>query len=427
MTLVTVAELRRYTAGGWPSLSANITVDGCRHTIYMRSSHGPLSLTADPFLALALLPAMSIGADVHVNGPVSPRLLRRVAQIQDIYAAWYRDLHRVSVVAPAASEADEQRIPASPGGGVGCFFSGGVDSSYSVLKRQDEITHLALVRGFDIPVNDRVLWDIVSPAIRDAAAELNKQLVVVETNCRSLLDAYTRWSDSHGAALASIALALAPQIRMMYIAASNPYNLLVPCGSHPLLDPLWSTEQIEISHDGCELDRWGKLERLVASEKALGWLRVCCQNSDLSYNCCLCRKCLEVMVYLEAAGVLAQCPAFRGPLDLDVLARMKIAPEDAIYTEALIAAITRLGPHEHLVQALRASLSRPFGEMYASAPLPAGDLGRLAELEGRLHESEAQAARLRAQIRAVQTSPWWRWTEPLRTARSRIRHWRGKQ
>jgi hypothetical protein len=425
METVTVGAPRRYTERGWHVVSAQVSISGHNLDIFFRSTHGPLTGRADPFLALALLPAMKLGAELRIEGDVSPRLLQHSAQIQDIVNAWYPEFSKIPISAGGDSQSSQ---PQTAPPGVACFFSGGVDSSYSLLKRQSELTHLIFVHGIDIGLQDGALWRRVAPQIQAAAGKLGKPLITVETNARRLLDDYTRWGEhSCGAALASVALALSPQVQTVYIAASSPYHVLLPLGSHPLLDPLWSSDQVELVHDGGEADRWQKLHALVSSRVALQWLRVCCQNSDLSYNCCLCRKCLEVMVYLEAAGVLAQCPTFHHPLDLDVLARTEIAPEDAIYTEALIADISVFGPHEQLVHALRASLSRPVGAMPAGAPLPAPDPGRLAELEGKLHESEAQAARLRAQIRAVQASPWWRWTEPLRTTRSRIHHWRGKQ
>ena len=37
------------------------------------------------------------------------------------------------------------------------------------------------------------------------------------------------------------------------------YAHLGPLGSHPLLDPLWSSEDVELVHDGCEATRLDKL------------------------------------------------------------------------------------------------------------------------------------------------------------------------
>ncbi len=44
--------------------------------------------------------------------------------------------------------------------GVACFFSGGVDSFYSVIAHAKRITHLIFVRGFDIPIANRALAEL---------------------------------------------------------------------------------------------------------------------------------------------------------------------------------------------------------------------------------------------------------------------------
>jgi hypothetical protein len=79
---------------------------------------------ADPFLAALLVPALVAGEPLVLERPVSPRLLRRTATVQDILS-----------------------------GGVGTFFSGGVDSCYTLVKSRlglpsaaDPITHLIFVK-----------------------------------------------------------------------------------------------------------------------------------------------------------------------------------------------------------------------------------------------------------------------------------------
>ena len=168
---------------------------------------------------------------------------------------------------------------------------------------------MILVHGFDVAPGKSALWDTVSQQIGNAARQLDKPLVEVETNARSLLDVYTHGTIiAMAAALASVALALAPRFQTMYIAGAYPYDFLMPRGSHALLDPLWGTEELEIIHDADRANRWQKLAALVESEVALQWLRVCWHNTDGAYNCGICRKCLSVMAYLDAAGALQRCP-----------------------------------------------------------------------------------------------------------------------
>jgi hypothetical protein len=111
----------------------------------------------------------------------------------------------------------------------------------------------------------------------------------------------------HGAALAAVAHALAPNHGKVYIASSQSYANLHPWGSHPLLDPLWSSEAVQIVHDGGET-RMNKLRVLVQYPEVLARLRVCWENPG-SYNCGLCGKCVRTMLGLYALGV-EHCAAF---------------------------------------------------------------------------------------------------------------------
>jgi len=264
---------------------------------------GPVASGAEPFLAAALPVAMRLGRPLRVDGPVSAQLLASLPSIQAIYHAWNPNWRVVPVsAAPAQPVAPHQ-------GGVACFFSGGVDSFYTLLKHLDEIDTLIFIHGFDIP-----------------ARELAKPLLEVETNLKDLIIRHAPWEYAHGALLASIALLLSPRFARVYIAASDSYGMAVtkPWGSHPLLDPLWSTERTTIAHDGCEATRTDKVASIVRSDIALRWLRVCWENPNGEYNCGRCGKCLRTMVCLRIAGALDRCRTFDHPLDLAALARTRL-------------------------------------------------------------------------------------------------------
>jgi hypothetical protein len=63
------------------------------------------------------------------------------------------------------------------------------------------------------------------------------------------------WKLYHGAALAAVALLFQDRLGKILIPPTYSYADLLPWGSHPLLDPLWSTEQTTIEHEGCEATR----------------------------------------------------------------------------------------------------------------------------------------------------------------------------
>ena len=367
-------HVERLTVGTTPrgnAIEVSLAIDGASSPLWWRSEQSPLSQRSDA-LVPALLPlAMRLDSPLDLPGTVSARLFGATGTAQDILHNWDPTLQVVPIDAATVA-------PAPPAGsGVGCFFSGGVDSFYTVLRHRREITHLVTVYGFDIDVDNRVLRERVSARLRKAAAELGKELIEVETNIRRISDTHASWGKLYnGAALATVALLLAPAIRKMFIPASYTYATLFPWGSHPLLDPLWSTEGVDLIHDGCGARRTEKVAALATSSTALGTLRVCWENPDSAYNCGRCEKCLRTMVNLQVAGALDRCTTFDRPLDVRAFAalnrgKLKSASARAFIEENL-EAVERTGNNPELAAVLRDTLrpARP-------ASLAARALGRL--------------------------------------------------
>jgi hypothetical protein len=119
---------------------------------------------------------------------------------------------------------------------------------------------------------------------------------------------------SHGAALASVAMALDGFLGRALIAASTTYDQLYPWGSHPVLDPRWSTERLNVIHDGCEMGRIDKVRFVAQSQLVLDTLKVCPY-----YNCGMCLKCLPTIIDLMQAGVLERSATLPHEVDIDRL------------------------------------------------------------------------------------------------------------
>ena len=427
MTEVTVSAPRTLAGPGWPGIAASIAIDGRTFDIYYRASQGPFTRRADPFVPIALLPAMRAGVPLRVRGAVSRQLLRNLSQVQDILCTWYpRTYQKVRVDAdPTAPE------PARPAG-AGAFFSGGVDSFYTALKHQDELSHLIFIHGLDITLNDVAMRRKVSTALRQACTELGKPLLEVETNMRTILDAYTSWNkDSHGAALASVGLALAPQLRKVYINSTATYDRLAAHGSHPLLDPLWSTETLEIIHEGADMLRWRKLESMLDNQTVRRYLRSCWRHPDGAYNCCHCSMCLMNMSFLRLRRVLEQFTAYPQPLDLNEVVRLsKNRPAPNVAEIILLREIERVGSDPELAVAWRAELSVDPGAdaWVGQAPQEQAyiqhlslQLSQARDHEARLRTMDARIAEIETQLLKIETSRSWRMTAPLRLAERIVR------
>jgi hypothetical protein len=327
---------------------------GRRHEVWFRVSEGKAARSIEAFVALVLLPAMTASVDIVLDSGLSQQLRRNIETIQDVFTCWQSGLfRRISL------QGTSPALPPNSGREVGCFFSGGVDSFYSLLKHNDEISTLILVHGFDIPLSDRVLALSVSHAVRDTAARLHKKVVEVHTNVRDFSNNYLHWSMYHGSALSAIGLLLSQQFATIYIPASHTYCDLMPWGSHPLIDPLWSTEQLTFVHDGCEATRVAKVAAISTSDVAMRNLRVCWRNPDGAYNCGRCDKCLRTMVNLYLAGALGQCATLPAKLDLKQIARTPIEKESArAFARENLLALRARGGDPELIDAIEKALDR---------------------------------------------------------------------
>jgi hypothetical protein len=330
--------------GGWHVASAFISVNDKTHRLEYKASEGPITKGSEPFVAAALFLSMKIGQPLEISGTVSPKLLTATYTIQDIFHRWFPEFRKIPVHAEPGSSDEVSRTAE-----VGAFFSGGVDSFYTFLKHKDEITKIIFVHGLDIKLEKTALRSKVSKEIRRVAQELGKPLLEVETNVHEFADKY----QYNGSLLPSIGLILSAQFKKIYIPSNLSYDHAFPDSSHPLLDPLWSTEALTFGHDGCEVNRVEKIARISQSDVAMRSLRVCLQNREDSLNCGQCEKCLRTMTSLQAVGALECCTAFNKKLDIEAVSRMKLRDQLLPYAEGNLLALENNGNNPELVEALR--------------------------------------------------------------------------
>src|SRR4051794_36364728 len=203
-----VSHLQARDVDGAVERSALFSWDGGERRVWITV---PRELAGDPrdasaFLPLALLPAMRIGDDVLVDGPVSPRLLRGSRQAAELYGAWAPELAAPKI------EAAEERVPEDAADGVACFYSRGVDSTYSAAVPRvhpGPVRRLLFVDGFDPNLDSEVMEEELRGAAANAE-RLGLPLGVLRTNVHDLTRLFVSdWNDMCGAALAFAALAAA--------------------------------------------------------------------------------------------------------------------------------------------------------------------------------------------------------------------------
>jgi hypothetical protein len=191
----------------------------------------------DAFAAAMLLPAMRAGEMLRIDPPISPRLCLMLPRIRDIFHTWWPNLARVDI---DATPADVDRR--TPPNRAATFFSGGVDSFYTLLKHlrgggtlPAPMTHLIFVRGVETRLSFIRGADQTEAWVREVAATTGTSVIVGETNFRTALqrsEDYLHWERHyHGSALAAVALGLSPGLAFACIPSAFSYNHLVAHGS----------------------------------------------------------------------------------------------------------------------------------------------------------------------------------------------------
>ncbi|MDA4848004.1 hypothetical protein [Hoeflea poritis] len=270
------------------------------------SSQGaPLAATGDALLCLGLPPAMELGLDLHIDAEVDAGLIGQSADIQRLLCEWYAGYKPVSV------KAGTTRREYLPDRGAGLYFSGGVDSCFSLAAAHNDLAGLVTVIGADVDPDDRDRVERLKSITGDVAVHYALKTVFVTTDIRQTSDPLIGWVEYHGAVLAAIRHMLAGEFENQLIASSadeSSWNRR--WGSHPALDSLWATAGARIEHHGL-VDRLAKIERLAREPALMRHLRVCNLAFD---NCGKCDKCLFMLAAFELLDMGGSAPTFAGDL-----------------------------------------------------------------------------------------------------------------
>jgi hypothetical protein len=271
----------------------------------------------DAFAAAMLIPAMRANEPLEIVPPISPRLHLQLPRIRDLFNTWYPEFARIEIsTVPGKTLTPTEN-------GAGAFFSGGVDSFYTLLKYRSgsasvgrPLSHIIFMRGVETRLEESRGVDKSEDLARSIAEKTGVEIIVGETNFRTSLqgpDTIIHWERHyHGSALAAVGLSLEPVLGIVCIPSAFTYNHLVRHGSSPLLDEMYSTEKVAILHDGAEADRASKVGKIIEwnQDLVLENLRVCHFNDGGAFNCGKCPKCVRTAVPLDALGVLDDARLF---------------------------------------------------------------------------------------------------------------------
>jgi hypothetical protein len=321
-----------------------------------------LSQTGNPWLTCLLPLAVTFGEPLCINLPVDRVLFENAQKRMHIWKEWYPHLHIVPIEAELMEPATHKKHRKKAS-----LFSLGVDSYFSLLKYDEDaasssvtpINDLIFIGGFDNNLDRPGTFEKLQEIANKAASELGKRLIVISTNMR-----YTRFKEtdysylSQASILASALHALEGlEYKEVLLPSSCSFQQLVPYGSHPQTDVLFSTSLTKINHHGIEHDRVEKMQLVAQSDIAMQTLRPCWPLPS-GENCRACSKCFRTMATLEILGALDKCTAFgKSKLDLEALANVYLHKRGSIYFEE-IGSFAKKSGRKDIAEAIECSLKR---------------------------------------------------------------------
>lgn len=369
-----IENLRSEKRGARARVAATVTWEDCdlptQEVYFETEAEFAQDLSCNPhaFLVGCIVPAMHHGEErVFVDAEVCPELRDGLMTAMSLLRHWYYDPDRalVRIEAKTRSDLPTPRTPER----AGFLFSGGIDSLATLranrlnypLEHPGSIKDGLLIYGQNIESDNRLeTFERAVGSLSEVARDAGITLIPVYTNVRWLdEDSEFFIREFHGAILGATAHAFARRLTRVLIASSETIPTLSPSyGSHPLLDPHYSSCDLRIHHDNLRLTRLEKTRLVAEWDVALQNIKVCGPNYP-GANCGRCEKCIRTMLALLALGVLDQTSAF--PHDIAeemVLSGVRIPDPDVKFAyQELMALLAERGHHD-LARAVEYRIAR---------------------------------------------------------------------
>ena len=314
------------------------------------------SISCNPhaFLLACAIPAMYYGEKrLFIDAEICPTLKDGLICAMSWLRNWWYELDRGHV--HIESKGNSCTFSPRKSAHAGFFFSGGIDSFATLFNNRQNFPseHPRSIKDglvvYGLELDNPKSFEYVVQSLSSVSKRINVELIPVYTNLyleyrnEDAANGWRLWTQEFcGAALAAIAHAFARRFSFVSIAASidiptiplkNRQNVK-PLGSHPLLDPSFSSCDLQILSDGLALSRLDKTKLLAQWDVALQNLRVC-NNYKLyrpgKLNCGKCEKCVRTMLALLALDLLENTDVF-GEKDVsrELLTKVNITHETTV-------------------------------------------------------------------------------------------------
>lgn len=320
-----IENFRSEKEGNMPRVTATVIWEDCdrpAQEFYFGTDQAfAEDLTCNPhtFLVACGIPALHHREErVFIDAEICPELRDGLITAMAWIHHWYYepDHKQPRIEAKIQAKAQSSRTAER----AGFFFSGGIDSLATLranrlnfpLEHPGSIKDGLLVYGLE--VYEPESFEHVVNSLSHIAQDAGITLLPIYTNIRCLNDDWTFWEHEwEGAVFSSIAHAFGQRLTLAYIASTYDIPNMRPLGSHPLIDPNYSSSDLRIRHDTITLSRLAKTKLVADWDVAFNHIRVCNMTQHIQpgmLNCGKCEKCVRTMLALVGLGVLDQTRAF---------------------------------------------------------------------------------------------------------------------
>ena len=277
----------------------------------------------DAFVVGLINSCMFDGSDIVCDGVVTEQLLFQlnmyyIPLISDLFS----DMNPIHILAKTTNESVKNQ------GAIGTGNSGGVDSTYTMLKySKDELKSFKLTHVLftNISTNDddedriRRLFERDLPLKVEAAHYMGLIPISVYTNLYSFYKQPGIFNHYFAQQYCSAPLALGKLFKAYYFSStfkandfSMDENFIVSSGRYDIFSlKTLTTSNLAFYSAGTEVDRMDKLEYIVDSDYSKKYLQVCAveqsaggKNKAAKLNCGYCNKCGRMIGLFYAQGKL---------------------------------------------------------------------------------------------------------------------------
>jgi len=283
-----------------------------------------LTCSAEGFVLATIFPALYYGETRYsIEEEISPVFYQGLKDVLGWYYHWfYQNRKPIQLEIKTKSKADRRKEQ----GNSACFFSGGIDSLATLFDNRSIYPkeHPGYINdgvvAFGLEQDDPEKFEHFLTMLENLANKLNVNLIPVYTNVYLNYreeDSRNNWNfwtyEFQGAALSSIAHMLSNRLDFISIASTYDLSTQMPHGLHPLISPNFSSENLQIRHDGVLYSRLEKVKLVAEHYPYPIELRVCNrykQFKEGDLNCGKCNKCIITMLEFLVLGELEKMETF---------------------------------------------------------------------------------------------------------------------